>query len=404
MLRRTVVTIVLFAVAVVSLAWVGNRVTLPHEEWGMAMEAGSLNATMQQVLGKPVTADLLFDYASARALRARHDPYDRLADLIDEIGGPAWHVDTANPHPPTMVALVLPATLLDYEHALVAWSLGMVLVLALTIRLVGVSWVYAIPVAIALACCWPAAYGIGNPVPLIGLGAALAFRYRERPWVAGLGLAFAAVPKLSGLLLAGAFLAALRWRPVVCAGAFVAVLGLVPVLLYPRTWSRYLDAGVDAIRVNADRVDNAALINAGTKLGVPAAITVVYVVAAAAIAAFVLRDLYWPSVWLLVALLPIAWMYSLLTLVPVVVYVILGRRPFATGLAIVATGVAVGSPSLGDWTIYTFPLVVALVLLALATSGRRGDGMWPERDRLPERVSGLLGRWLSPRDATVRPS
>ena len=399
MFRKLATAALAYALLVVGLAAVGDRVTLPTEAAGMAFEAGSLNAALHMALGKPVTTDFLADYASAKALRNGDDPYQILDDLVIEAGGPQWEIETTNTHPPTLLALVLPTTVLDYEHALIAWVIAMVTALATTIYLAGTRWWLAVPLAIAISCCWPAAYGIGNPVPIIGLGAVIAYRYRDRPWIAGVGLTLAAAPKLSGLLLAGAFLITARWRPVAWAAAFTAILALVPALFYRGVWARYLDAGVDAIRVIAGGYDNASLLHAGTRVGIPSVVVLAVLVALAVALAARLRDVYWPTVWLMVAALPIAWMYAVLTFVPIVVRLTAGGRRAAIAATLIAVGVSLGTPATGRWPVYSFPVVVGLILVGLALAERSADNpFWPtvgsSREPTEERSARLL---LGPR-------
>ena len=78
----------------------------------------------------------------------------------------------------------------------------MIFALIWTVHLVGVRLAIAAPIGLAIAATFPGAEaGIGNAVPLIGLGIAIAYRYRDSPIVAAIGLTLAAAPKYSGLLL-----------------------------------------------------------------------------------------------------------------------------------------------------------------------------------------------------------
>jgi glycosyl transferase family 87 len=222
---------------------------------------------------------------------------------------------------------------------------------AATMRLLGVPLRWALGIAVALAITFPGAYGIGNPVPIIGLGIAVAYRYRDEPVVAGLGVALAAMPKSSGLLLAIPFLLAGRLRTVGYAVLFSAAAAVVPVALQPNIWSRYLTAGIKSVDANAyQRGDNASLLHLARSLwGLPYAVTVLLLAAVAIGMAIRQHDLFWPTAWACVAMLPISWMYSLLSLLPLIVFAVRQTPRRTVAPAALAIGVASGSPPLAEW-------------------------------------------------------
>jgi hypothetical protein len=215
-----------------------------------------------------VTTDFQVDYASATALPHRQDPYGLASGIFDRFGLPNWDVANANPHPPTTVVAVLRFALVSYPNALSAWSLLMVFVIIWTIQLMGVRCAYAAPFGVAICIMFPGAYGIGNVVPVIGLGIALAYRARDTPLLAAVGLTLAAAPKSSGLLLLVPFALSRRWKAVAWTAGFMALIALVPFAFYPGTWTSYLRAGVDGVAVNSAGEDNASLLNLATRLWV----------------------------------------------------------------------------------------------------------------------------------------
>ena len=156
---------VYFIVLIVLLSTV-SHVTLPGEaEPPMQPSGGGLGAASHELLGRPVLTDFLVDYASASALRHDVDAYGITGPLTVRVGLP-WEVQTANPHPPTLVAMVLPFTVVRYTWALAAWALAMVMVLVFTLGIAGVRVEFALAIGIGLALTFPGAYGIGNPVSL----------------------------------------------------------------------------------------------------------------------------------------------------------------------------------------------------------------------------------------------
>jgi hypothetical protein len=386
-MRKAIVAVLLYIIAALFMALVVRNIVLPDEQAGINSTLGPINAFLQETAGKRVTTDFQVDYASAVALIHGEDPYAVSAEIFDKYGMPPWPVNLANPHPPTTVALLLPFTLVSYQNALTAWTVLMVFAVIATIQLMGVRIGYAAPIGVALCIVWPGAYAIGNVVPLIGLGIALAYRFRDHPLLAAVGLTVAAAPKASGLILLLPFLLTMRWKPVLWTAGFMVVLALIPVLLYPSTWSRYLDVGVEAIALNAARGDNPAVLNLAANLGIPSWLAIGGLVTLTVGAALLTKDSFWPTVWLTVALLPIAWMYSLLTLLPLFLAAVRRPNPWGTGAVALGTALAVGSPPLGEtWPPKVLPLVVLCGFVALLQI--RETDFWPRRDR----YAALLGR------------
>ena len=270
---------------------------------------------------------------------------------------------------------MLPLTLLHYGGALTAWALAMVFSLVATLRLVGLRLTYAIGIGVGLAITFPGAYGIANPVPLIGLGVALAYRYRDRPAIAALGLVLAAAPKGSGLILALPFVAAGKIKTVVYAAGYYCVLAVVPMLFQHNVWKRYVKSAPDTISFNANRPDSGSLLRLGhTWFGWSDVGTLFAIVVITAALMVLSRDLFWPIVWAMVATLPISWMYSLLTLVPLVARAVL-VSPRRVGLMVaLAGGVMIASPPVGLWTPVSSPVVVGLAALVCV----RGHGPVPD--------------------------
>ena len=348
---------------------------------------GGLGVAVQELLGRTLGTDFLVDYASASALTHHVDAYAQSPVLFQRLGI-EWPVSTANPHPPTLLTLVLPFELVKYSHALAAWTLAMIFVLVATIRMVGLSWSLAVPIGVGLGLAMPGAYGISNPVLLIGFGVALAYRWHNEPFVAGLGIAIASAPKSSGLILVVPFLLARRFGTVAWAAICFAVMAAVPMLFQPDVWARYLDAGVQAIIFNQARPDNASLIHLGETLGLSSIAPLAVVGLAGVVLALLTRDTFWPTVWVMVVALPIAWMYSLLTFVPIGVLVF--RRSGAVPIALVAaaTGLTLAGPPLGRWPVAIFPIVTILIYVAMLIGPRLGDGdFW-----IPEPVEAILFR------------
>jgi Glycosyltransferase family 87 len=381
----------LYTAVLLLLLLVGRQVNLPYDSRGNLYADGGLVPAVRQLLGRPDIRGFYVDYASAHALTHGKDAYANSSDLFRGLGGPAWAVNGANPHPPTLLIAVLPFTLLSYGPALAAWTLAMVAVFIATLRLVGVRFGYAVAIGVGLALTFPGAYAIGNPVPIIGLGVALAYRYRDNPILAGLGIAVAALPKGSGLILALPFLFAARIRTVISAAVFYAIAALVPLAWQGNVWTRYLDAGLKSINANAHgRADNASLLFLAHSLwGMSYKTTTVLLSLVTIGLVLWQRDLFWPTTWAAVAMLPIAWMYSLLTLVPLVAFAVLRAPRRTAAVAVLAAAVTIGSPPSGQWPTGVFPVVIGLVVAMYVLISPKTSILWfpaPLDRYLPQRL------------------
>ena len=361
------------------LLYIGRHNQIPFQN-PTNPDAGNdgLGLLVRQLLGRPDRRDFLLDYASAHALTHGVDAYASSSSLIRGLGLSWPGVSGANPHPPTLLIIVLPFTLLSYGPALAAWALAMVGTFLATLRLVGVPLRYAVGVAFGLAITFPGAAGIGNPVPIIGLGIALAYRYRDSPIVAALGIVLAAAPKGSGLILALPFLLAGRIRTLAYAAVCYLLSAAIPLIWQTDIWSRYLDAGIKTLNDNAhDRGDNASLLYLAHDLwGLSYNTTVVLLTVVAVALAITQRDLFWPTAWATVAMLPIGWMYSLLTLLPLVTFAVLRSPRRTVGLAAAATAVAAASPPNGGWPTIAFPIVLGLVTAMYLLMNRPQPVLW----------------------------
>lgn len=357
----------------------GQVVTLPDEASGVSTTEGGLGAAAHELLGRTDPTDFLIDYASAHALTHGLDAYAVSETLIKKVTAD-WPVTTANPHPPTVLPLILPFTLVSYHRALQLWSVAMIIAIGLTLLLVGARWPFAVAGAVFFGLTMPGAYAIGNVVPLIGLGIAMAYRWRDQPWLAGLGIALAAAPKYSGLLLLIPFLLSRRFRALGWAVGFLGALAAIPLVFEPSIYTRYLSAGLHAIAVNETRSDNASFLKFLEHLGLPGVAALAVLGLAAVLLVLISRDAFWPAAWLMVASLPLAWLYSLITFIPVGAFLLVQRRSLTSmSLVVLAAGLTLASSPAGQWPVVVFPAVTVLIYVALMTAVPKGEPEFPIR-------------------------
>ena len=353
---------------------------------------GGIRTAAAQLRGEGPPIDLVQDYVGARRLVGGGEAYPRLSRAFASVGID-WSANHRSTHPPTAFVLVLPVAWLSWKAAAAVWAALMLGAIA------GAWWALGAraEVAVALApltLVWPpAAWSLGQLTPLWLLGLALAWRFRDRDASAGAAIALASLTKLFPALSLAPFLATGRGR--VLRG-FAAVWGAalaILLVLRPDVLGRYVAVARAVTRDQADRRENSALVwaaahNAGIA-GIVAALVLVGIVLGLSLRR--LSDLgrfdrwSWDAwSWAGVALLPIAWIYSLLPLLPIVVRSLSQGGLVVRGLSLVSFVI----PFLVD----PFGLPGGLRLaLATACVGLALAGLAATRP-FPQRFQPRLGR------------
>jgi hypothetical protein len=298
---------------------------------------GGLRTAAAQLRGEGPRVDLVQDYVGARRLVGSGDLYPPLGEAYADVGI-NFRPPHRSTHPPTAFVLALSVSGFSWRVAAALWS-------ALMLAAIGGSWwaLGASPTEAAalapLTLVWPpAAWSLGQLTPLWLLGLVLAWRWRQRPGLAGAGVALASLTKLLPTLSLVPLLQARRWRALlgfatVCAAALVVLLALRPGAL-----ERYIHVIRSTGSDQAGRHENAALLWAAAhNLGVFGVIASSLLVAAVLVSALTTRGewAWWAWCWAGVALLPIAWIYSLLPLLPVMMFCARRGRLVSRGLVAV---------------------------------------------------------------------
>jgi Glycosyltransferase family 87 len=308
--------------------------------------SGGLRTAAAQLRGDGPPVDLVQDYVGARRLVGDGDSYPLLTQAFASVGI-AWRANHRSTHPPSAFLLVLPVAWLPWKVASAVWAALMLAAIAAAWWALGASPELAAALA-PLTLVWPpAAWSLGQLTPLWLLGLALAWRLRERPADAGAAIAVASLTKLLPALSLVPLLAVGRWRTL---RGFTAVWGATVALLVlrPRVLERYAHVARSAGRDQAARGENSALLWAAWHhLGAAGAAAALVLVAA--VLTVSLRRLHglrradrwsWDAwSWAGVALLPIAWIYSLLPLLPALARTAVRGRLAARPLALVALAI-----------------------------------------------------------------
>lgn len=305
---------------------------------------GGIRTAAAQLRGEGPPIDLVQDYVGARSLILDDEPYPRLTEAFSSVGI-SWQATHRSTHPPTAFMLVLPVAWLSWGHAAAVWAALMLAAIAAAWWALGVRADLAAALA-PLTLLWPpAAWSLGQLTPLWLLGLALAWRSRSRPAAAGAAIAFASLTKLLPALSLVPFVVVGRRRVV---GAFAAVwVAAVAFLLlvHPSALGRYLDVVRTTGREQAARGENSSLVWAAAHNAGAGGVTVALLFVAIVLVASLRRprrseriDRWsWDAwTWAGVALLPIAWIYSLLPLLPVIIRTFLQGGVVVRALAFAA--------------------------------------------------------------------
>jgi Glycosyltransferase family 87 len=304
---------------------------------------GGIRTAAAQLRGGGPPVDLVQDYVGARDVARGREAYPVLTRAYASVDL-TWPAEHRSTHPPTAFLLVLPVAWLSWKAAAAVW---MVLMLG---ALAAAYWALGAPAgpAVALApltLVWPpGGWSMGQLTPVWLLGLALAWRLRDRPGPAGAAIAIASLTKLFPALLLLPFLVLRRWS--VLRG-FALVWGIAAaalLILDAGAIGRYVTILRTASRRQAARGENSALLWAAAH-NYGAAGVAVGVVLIASVLVLALRRirqggeldrLSWDSFgWAAVALLPIAWIYSLLPLLPTLARLVRRGGLVAAGLCLV---------------------------------------------------------------------
>lgn len=310
---------------------------------------GTLQQASLTLRGQVPFSDLAQDVVGFRALVERRDAYPILGPAMRSLGID-WNVRHASTHPPTAYLLVAPVAYLSWSWASALWAWLMLGLLYLSFRSLGLRPLVALGLT-PLAVLWPpVATSLGQMtlVWLFGITAAYAWA-RERPFASGIALGLAAMTKLFPGLLIILFLRNRLWRGVLGLVAVGVVSLLVLVWLSPAFLSQYAGVNESNSLATILRQDNSSLpASAFRAAGWPGVIGVLLflslVISANRDCLASWREsepslkLWMLGFYLTVVLLPIAWIYSVAPLLPVILFLLRqeGRAAQVAGLAALA--------------------------------------------------------------------
>lgn len=329
-----------------------------------------------ELIQNPLIHDVASDYIGAQALL---DPdaelYPILGPAFAEIGID-WPITHRSTHPPTTYLMVAPLARLSYPVAQVIWMTAMFVCIVVSFWALGLTWGWSL-LAGAISLAWPPGiWSLGQLTPIWLLGVALAYRHRERPVLSGVWIAVASLPKF---MAAPALLYPLwrrKWSALIgFISVWVVALGAVLVLRGDAI-SAYISSNMGNSVEQILRPDNGALLMMAWRLAKWPGVVVLGASILAMLWLGVRREGFWAwgcLVWVGIALLPLAWTYSLFPLVPWLFKAFRSSDTLPKLLALVALFFPYGGPIPGSdglaITLSIFFSGITLALLAWRESG-----------------------------------
>lgn len=332
-----------------------------------------------QLNANPLMHDIASDYIGAQALL---NPNEELYPMLDEAFqkiGISWAAHHTSTHPPTAYLLVVPLTIFNYPLAQVIWMLSMFACIVLTWHTLGFSWSRSLFFAV-LSLLWPPTiWSLGQLTPIWMLGLALAYCYRNDAFKSGLYIGIASIPKYLASIIYHIWRR--KWKVLIGFGiVWVVALGAV-LLLRPDAISSYVSANTNTSLQQIMRPDNSALIISAWRLGgwIGIIALVIFILWVTWVGLHNEGVFGWACLaWLGIALLPIAWLYSILPLLPWLVITIRSSGSIPRILAVVAIILPYLSPliTLNPWAV---SLSIALSGIAFALAAMK-DGEHHENE------------------------
>lgn len=331
-----------------------------------------LEGASSTLKGYVTASDINQDLIGAQGLILHRDPYPTYSPANPVLGYEEFAVGHASTHPPTAFLFVLPIALLPQNWALAMWAWFMLVLLVLSFRCYGVSWKAALGLT-PVALLWtPMQISLGQVTIIWLFGVAAAYRFQqERQFLSGASVGLAALTKyLPGLMII-AFLVKKQWRALAGFVGLWLVILVVFIGLFPGTIDRYFEVNQTTSMETIHRADNSALLVSGFRIGgwLGAGLISVFLLAILVANRDCILDLqpesvarFWRIlVYLSVVLLPIAWIYSIVPLLPIVIYQVRQRKVLVKLAGWCCLVLPCLAPPWGDLSVLPLMLVTVLV-------------------------------------------
>ncbi len=318
------------------------------------------NNASKALSGEPFNNELVQDIIGANALLNGGPAYPVLGEAFLDYGI-KWDVKHATTHAPTAFLLALPLMLFEWVRGVQLWAWFGLILLALGLMALGVPLSIAIPCAVLLLWWQPVTFGAVQQMTVV-IFALTAFAYRLRsshPYVSGAFLALASFPKMFPAVIAFAFTVGKNYRALM--GFMVTVLLGVLLIAIMNTSAIVDYFNIESSAYTIARTDNASPIVILSRLSIFAPLVLIALLGTPLKRGMSKKDD--AQVWAVmsvasVALLPIAWVYSIVPLLfPMVILWQRGQIAYV----IATLSLSFIFPPFGALSIYT-PLIACTIL------------------------------------------
>lgn len=290
--------------------------------------------------------DFAQDVVGFRALYFNREAYPILGKAFKDIGI-EWDVQHVSTHPPTAYLFAAPIAFLPLKYMGATWNLLTIILIYFLCKIYGFSWKASLgltPIAIA----WTPIAWSGAQITLIWLvGLACAYRFRKSKLIlSGASVGMASLTKFFPALGIAIFTIRKEWKALI---GFILIWAIALTLIQSMNSSAifqfinaniYHNNSIDTI----NRVDNGSFfIHAYQILGISGVLMVFLFLASIL---YLNREALTKGksdslrTWMLVsyfsvALLPIAWVYSLAPVLPLIYYFLSKKNLLLSALAVI---------------------------------------------------------------------
>jgi hypothetical protein len=331
-----------------------------------------LEGVASTLKGYVAASDINQDIIGAQGLILHRDPYPTYSPANPALGYEEFAVGHASTHPPTTFLFALPIALLPQKWALAIWAWFMLLLLVLTLRCYGWSWKVALGLMPILLLWTPIQISLGQVTIIWLFGVSVAYRFQnKRQFLSGASIAFASLTKFLPGLMIIAFFTKKQWRALLGFVCLWLAILMVLTVLFPGTINRYLEVNQTTSLETIQRTDNSALLFSSYRIGGWLGTSLAGVFLLSILIAN--RDCLLnrqpdsaPRFWRIliyfsVVLLPIAWIYSIVPLLPIIAYQVFQKKLAVKLVGLCCIVLPCVAPPWGDLSVLPLMLVTVLV-------------------------------------------
>ncbi len=269
------------------------------------------------------------------------NPYPILKDISPKLGI-NWYASCRSAHPPTAFLFVAPVAFLPWMAASALWGWLMLFAILLGLQAIGLSKINA-GVITAILLFWPPViFSLGQITPIWFLGVAQAYRFRNtNPLRSGIWIGIASLTKFYPAILLILLIIRFKWRAIVGFLLVWLVATSSILLISPNIIQTYLEVSRTNLAFIISWPHNGGWLPIIEKSFGPSGVAIILIILLFLIYLYrkdliynkeITDDAWYLLNFLSVALLPIAWTYSLLPLLPMFLQI---QNPFLLSAALI---------------------------------------------------------------------